>query len=282
VITMSTVEKEKVLDLMQKVGFTDYEARVYITLVTEGSLNPTQLSNLSGVPRPNVYAVLKKLIRRGFAEREAVKRAPLYSAVPPDIVLSSIKEDMENREQHAETLKKWFQEGLIVAPGRTPTAWLIEGEKRINEIAEELLQRSKNRIHTIITPTFIKSNKEPKSIFKILEEKAKQKVEIIAGWNIDKNTLETAQILNQYGTVYHWSLGETPIGTCIVDGKDCLVTFIGKWEPLLVYDLGIWIRNPTYVKPFEYLTERLLSLNTPAKKRVEELKKQQTKNTKSS
>lgn len=276
VIIMSTVEKEKVLDLMQKVGFTDYEARVYITLVTEGSLNPTQLSNLSGVPRPNVYAVLKKLMRRGFAEREAVKCAPLYSAVPPDIVLSNIKEDMKNREQHTDTLKKWFQEGLVVAPGRTPTAWLIDGEKRINEIAEELLERSKNRIHTIITPTIFKSNKEPNIIFKTLEEKAEQNVEIIAGWNIEKSTLEIAQRLSRHGTIYHWSLGETPIGTYIVDGKDCLVTFIGKWEPLLVYDLGIWIRNPTYVKPFEYLTERLLSLNTPAKKRIEELKKQQT------
>ena len=274
--TMGQVEKEKVLDLMQKIGFTDYEARVYITLVTEGSLNPTQLSNLSGVPRPNVYAVLKKLIRKGFAEREAKKRAPLYSAVPPDIVLSTIKEDLKNREQYAENLKKWFQEDLIVAPGRTPTAWLIDGEKRINEIAEELLQRSKNRIHTIITPTFTKPNKEAKSILEILEEKAQQNIEIIAGWKIDKNTLEIAQNLSQYGAIYHWSLGEIPIGTYITDGKDCLVTFIGKWEPLLVYDLGIWIRNPTYVKPFEYLTEKLLSFNMTAKTRIKELKKQET------
>ncbi len=273
---MSQVEKEKVLDLMQKVGFTDYEARVYITLVTEGSLNPTQLSNLSGVPRPNVYAVLKKLMRKGFAEREAVKRAPLYSAVPPDIVLSSIKDDLKNKEEYAENLKKWFQEDLIVAPGRVPTAWLIDGEKRINEIAEELLQRSKNRIHAIITPTYLKSNKESKGIFKILEEKAKQNIEIIAGWKINQDTLEIAQTLNQYGTIYHWSLGETPIGTYIADGKDCLVTFIGKWEPILVYDLGIWIRNPTYVKPFEYLTERLLSLNITAKTRIKELEKQKT------
>ncbi len=273
---MSLIEKEKVLDLMRKIGFTDYEARVYITLVTEGSLNPTQLSNLSGVPRPNVYAVLKKLIRKGFAEREAVKRAPLYSAVPPEIVLSSIKEELKNREQYTETLEKWFQENLIVAPGRTPTAWIIDGEKRINEIAEDLLQRSKSRIHAIITTTLLQTSQKTKNIFKILEEKAKQNIEIIAGWKIDKNTLEIARTLSQHGTIYHWSLGEIPIGIYIADGKDCLVSFIGKWEPLLVYDLGIWIRNPTYVKPFEYLTERLLSLNTPAEKRIEELEQQET------
>ncbi|MGQ9719932.1 MAG: TrmB family transcriptional regulator [Candidatus Jordarchaeum sp.] len=273
---MSQVEKEKVLDLMQKIGFTDYEARVYITLVTEGSLNPTQLSNLSGVPRPNVYAVLKKLIRKGFAEKEAVKRAPLYSAVPPDIVLKTIKEDLKNKEQHTETLKKWFQEDRIAAPGRMPTAWLIDGEKRITEIVEDLLQRSKNRIHAIITPTFIKPNKEPNSILKILEEKAKQNIDIIAGWKINQDTLEIAQTLSQHGTIYHWSLGEIPLGTYIADGKDCLVSFIGKWEPIPTYDLGIWIRNPTYVKPFEYLAERLLSLNITAKTRIKELQKRET------
>jgi sugar-specific transcriptional regulator TrmB len=272
---MSPVEKEKVLEFMQKIGFTDYEARVYITLVTEGSLNPTQLSNLSGVPRPNVYAVLKKLIRKGYAEREAVKRAPLYSAVPPDIVLADVEKDLKNKEQYAQNLKKWFQEGQVVAPGRVPTAWLIDGEKRINEIIEDILQRARNSIHSIITPTFTKSDKEPNRIFKILEEKVQQKVEVIAGWKIDKNTLEIAQKLSQNGTIYHWTLGEIPIGTYIADGKDCLVTFIGKWEPLLVYDLGIWIRNPTYVRPFEYLTERLLSLNIPAKKRIEELTRNQ-------
>ena len=61
------------------------------------------------------------------------------------------------------------------------------------------------------------------------------------------------------------------MGIYCSDGRECLITFIGKWAPILSYDLGLWIRNPIYVKPIQYLASKLLTINRSSEERLKEL-----------
>ena len=47
-------------------GLSEYEARVYVSLVMEGASEARRLSMRCGVPRTKVYATLKKLMERGL------------------------------------------------------------------------------------------------------------------------------------------------------------------------------------------------------------------------
>ena len=46
--------------LLERLGFTEYEARAYLTLLGRNPLTGYELAKLSGIPRPNVYPVLDR------------------------------------------------------------------------------------------------------------------------------------------------------------------------------------------------------------------------------
>lgn len=57
-------EMQEVLSDLKSLGFSDYEARVYVALATRSPATAYEISNLSGVPRPNTYSILKALTAR--------------------------------------------------------------------------------------------------------------------------------------------------------------------------------------------------------------------------
>ncbi|HET6655878.1 MAG TPA: helix-turn-helix domain-containing protein [Gammaproteobacteria bacterium] len=69
--------------LLQDLGFTDYEARAYISLVGAGERNGYEVAKAAGMPRANVYAVLERLVERGAARRLDTPDGARYAAVKP-------------------------------------------------------------------------------------------------------------------------------------------------------------------------------------------------------
>jgi len=78
------------VQLLQDLGFTEYEARAYATLVRHGPLNGYQLAKHSGIPRANIYAAANKLLKRNAVSRSRGLRGQCYQAVPPAELLRSI------------------------------------------------------------------------------------------------------------------------------------------------------------------------------------------------
>ena len=52
----------------QHLGLSEYEARVYVSLIMEGASEARKLSIRCGVPRTKVYATLKKLMEKGLVK----------------------------------------------------------------------------------------------------------------------------------------------------------------------------------------------------------------------
>lgn len=77
------------------IGFTEYEAKVYLALLRENPATGYQLSKKAGVPRSMVYEALGRLHARGAVLKTDDHRAMLFRPVPPDILL-----DRYEREQH--------------------------------------------------------------------------------------------------------------------------------------------------------------------------------------
>src|SRR5262245_65667787 len=63
-------------------GFGEYEARVYVSLLAHGPLSGYEVSKRSGVPRPNVYPALQRLEERGAVTALAARRGARYAARP--------------------------------------------------------------------------------------------------------------------------------------------------------------------------------------------------------
>ncbi|MGH8296956.1 MAG: TrmB family transcriptional regulator [Steroidobacteraceae bacterium] len=93
----TTIIPPSAISVLQKLGFTDYEARAYLALVEGGEMSGYALAKLSGIPRPNVYAVIEKLIERGAVSCRLDEAGQRYAPVPPGQLLAGIEADQRRR-----------------------------------------------------------------------------------------------------------------------------------------------------------------------------------------
>lgn len=89
--------------LLQELGFTDYEARAYVSLVRAGTCNGYEAAKAAGMPRANIYAVLAKLVERGAARRLDTHDGIRYAAVEPAQLIKRIDAEHRRKLAAAET-----------------------------------------------------------------------------------------------------------------------------------------------------------------------------------
>lgn len=80
-------------------GFSEYEARIYLALLREHPATGYQLSTQSGVPRSMVYEALGRLSLRGAVLKSEEQRATLYRPIPPDMLLDRFAQEHTQRIQ---------------------------------------------------------------------------------------------------------------------------------------------------------------------------------------
>ncbi|MFF0306545.1 TrmB family transcriptional regulator [Streptosporangium sp. NPDC004379] len=87
-----------VVEQLQRLGMSGYEAKAYVTLVGAGRpLNGYEVAKRSGVPRSTVYETLGKLVSRGAAyelhEEEGVVG---YQPLPPAALLERMRREFDD------------------------------------------------------------------------------------------------------------------------------------------------------------------------------------------
>ena len=78
------------------VGFTEYEAKVYVALQRCSPATGYQVAKESGVPRSTIYEVLGKLIARGAVVTQSFGDMVRYAPVPPDLLLDRMRHEFED------------------------------------------------------------------------------------------------------------------------------------------------------------------------------------------
>ena len=56
-----------ILNNFKELGFTEYEGKVYLSLLSNHPSSASNISNYSGVPHSRVYDVTRRLIKKGYA-----------------------------------------------------------------------------------------------------------------------------------------------------------------------------------------------------------------------
>ena len=83
------VANREVLSGLRQLGFTDYEARIYVQLLKTSPATAYEIAKAAGVPRANTYAALEALAQRGAVL--PVNEEPLrYIAAPPKSLFEAI------------------------------------------------------------------------------------------------------------------------------------------------------------------------------------------------
>lgn len=98
---------------LERLGFSEYEARAYVSLLRKSRQNGYEVAKESGIPRANVYTVLAKLVERGAVLTLTGENGPRYAAVDPQSLVARI--EAEQREALAATTQSLESIGAAAA-----------------------------------------------------------------------------------------------------------------------------------------------------------------------
>jgi sugar-specific transcriptional regulator TrmB len=135
-----------VITLMQNIGFSQYEARAYITLLQQPHISGYEAAKISGIPASKIYPVLSKLINKDAII--AIDSDPLkYVPNPPQEILGSLKNDYLNSvNQLDKELKNLYEQHDM----NDQYIWNISGRQAIMDRIIEFINRGKRRIYISI------------------------------------------------------------------------------------------------------------------------------------
>lgn len=140
---------DEVIDRLQHLGMSGYEAKTYLALVGAGEpLNGYEVAKRSGVPRSTVYETLAKLVARGAAFKvRGDSEAVAYLPLPTKALLDRLGRDYHESLAALDTMLP-----AIVAP---PTVHLIHnlsGAAALLERARDVVGGARRELFLSIWP----------------------------------------------------------------------------------------------------------------------------------
>ena len=128
------------VEQMQRLGFTEHEARAYIALLGHHPATAYEVSKLSGLPRPNAYGAMEGLAKKGAAQPVSAKPVR-YVPYDPDTLLGRIAQETSDRCQ---TLAG---ELSSIEAGDTPDyVWHVTGEGDIRSKIDEMIDGARRHV----------------------------------------------------------------------------------------------------------------------------------------
>jgi sugar-specific transcriptional regulator TrmB len=125
---------------LRQLGFTDYEARIYVQLLKDSPATAYEVSKAAGVPRANTYSALEALAQRGAVL--PVNEEPLrYVAANPETMLEAIS------RQTKSLCTDLAQRLASLAPvGDDQYVWMVRGQAAVEDKIDSMIARSRRSI----------------------------------------------------------------------------------------------------------------------------------------
>ena len=85
----------KIILNLRKLGFTENEAKAYVGLLFLKEASAREIHELTNVPRPKIYGVLDRLVKKGYVEiRGGIEDKPtLFRGIAPDELARKLREE---------------------------------------------------------------------------------------------------------------------------------------------------------------------------------------------
>ncbi len=152
---------------LQRLGFTEYEALAYMTLVEHGELSGYELAKRSRIPRANIYAVADRLRQRGAVLQADGHKGQRYAAVAPDALLRSIRNEHQRVLAEADKVL-----GDLRRAARPASIFNVRGEELLNR-ARQVIEAATQHLAIALQPP------EAAALAGVLEKTRARGVEIL-------------------------------------------------------------------------------------------------------
>lgn len=134
---------QRAIDALEQVGFSTYEARVYLGLLKQNPITGYQLSKLSGVPRSRIYETLERLVAKGYAVALQTEPAS-YSPLTAYELVAHLQEQFDGTLSTLEAeLKK------VSTAQATESIWNLRGREDILRRARTMISHAEESVYLV-------------------------------------------------------------------------------------------------------------------------------------
>lgn len=135
--------EDNVIQALTKLGFKEYQAKVYSSLVSLGQASASEIYKVSGVPRPRVYDTLKELIDLG-AVNFYQSRPVYYKAVEPTHVVEHMRKKFLDAGDEA--IKELEKIGRHETKGEFDLIWVLRGDMNIKQKIKNMINDARKEV----------------------------------------------------------------------------------------------------------------------------------------
>ena len=252
-----TMEKGEILRTLINCGLSEYESKVYVSLVFLGPSKAGIISRESNVPQSKIYEVLEQLMNKQLVE-VFDGRPKEFKAAEPEIAIKNL---LEEKTREIETLKSKIEDmSTFLKPTKKEETlsgiWTIKGEKFkefFNKTAE-MLTRSEKYVYAI-TRDFSRSSSMAEGVKKCIRRGVV--IRVIGMEKVSKKNYYKARWYYDHGI--NIKIFETKVHPriVVVDGKELLLRldynpykrnrfrFNSLWseDPSLVVVMDNYVKN---------------------------------------
>jgi sugar-specific transcriptional regulator TrmB len=225
---------EQTIYYLKELGFTEYEAKVYICLLDQHPATAYSISQKSGVPHSRVYDITRRLIKKGFALL-AAKNPERFSPLAPDELIRKLRKD---HGRYLDDLNDLLDQ--IEFTSDFDPVWNISNPKEALEMTRRLIEGASQQVYIGIWDA------ELAELLPDLRAAHERDTEVVC--------LVYGSMEPDFGEVYHHrtraikgveTMGHTI--DCVVDSNCCLSGSLGATQSCQV----VWTRNQGLVKSIE-------------------------------
>lgn len=144
------------LEQLTALGLTEYEARVYLALLTDHPATGYQISKLAGIPRSMVYEALGRLEARGAVLKSVEEKATLYQPISPAILLDRYEREARER---AAVLRNQLMP--LFRHEESDRLWNFSGRKEALAAARELIDSATRELMLVLTDADVEALYQP-------------------------------------------------------------------------------------------------------------------------
>ena len=227
-------------------GLTEYQARVYLTLLDLGMATASQVPALSRVPRTRIYATMQQLHEKGLVE--IVPETPLkYKAVPfANFLLARAKDLRERAGQLEANLESLAKEFAILAREEPEVRGRFEavyGRRNVRERLIKMYTAAEREVYGLGT------ERSPGRIMKAFGsyviDKSKAGVKLRYAYRVTDENLRDVEVLRRYADVRHVEF-TMPVYMHVVDRREFLMSHPIPDDDAFYRgeDIAIWTNDP--------------------------------------
>ncbi|ESR25645.1 TrmB family transcriptional regulator [Lutibaculum baratangense] len=167
-------------DLLQdlkRLGFTEYEARVYVQLLRQSPATAYEIAKAASVPRPNTYQALESLTKRGAALPVSENPVRYVAAEPEEFLASIARQTKSLCTDLADRLTS------LAPKADDQYVWTLRGEPVVHDRIAALIASSRESIWIKASDDVVRLHKEA---LKAAAERGVEILMVLFGFDADE------------------------------------------------------------------------------------------------